>query len=160
MHAASVNPEPGSNSLKNCISTEEISSSGQHLFQSYFVLASFLLFRVFKVFFNEIFTQSCVRSCFKILLVVQFSKIVRRSEKKVPLSKSARLLYITFPPLSTPFLKVFWVFSKIFFSFCRKICKNPVLHTGGFFFRGCRPGGNVRAVPLSFFRLPAALLFL
>ena len=118
MHAASVNPEPGSNSLKNCISTEEISSSGQHLFQSYFVLASFLLFRVFKVFFNEIFTQSCVRSCFKILLVVQFSKIVRRSEKRFP-SRSQpdyyTSLFLPCQPLFRNFSNFFinlWIFRK------------------------------------------------
>ena len=114
MHAASVNPEPGSNSLKNCISTEEISSSGQHLFQSYFVLASFLLFRVFKVFFNEIFTQSCVRSCFKILLVVQFSKIVRRSEKKgSPLEVSPIIIH-HFSSLVNPFSEIFQIFLSIY----------------------------------------------
>ena len=150
MHAASVNPEPGSNSLKNCISTEEISSSGQHLFQSYFVLASFLLFRVFKVFFNEIFTQSCVRSCFKILLVVQFSKIVRRSEKKVPLSKSARLLYITFPPLSTPFPKFFKFFYQ-FMNIPQKCTSVPLQAAASkrrnlhFPFPSLRPGGLSRA---------------
>ena len=71
MHAASVNPEPGSNSLKNSISNAVTRT--KYLFQSYFILASLLLCNEYSKFFNEI------PSHFSVLLrnffVVQFSMI-------------------------------------------------------------------------------------
>ena len=55
MHAASVNPEPGSNSLKNSISNEAYLT--QHLLEL-FCLACFLLFELLiQSVINEISAQ-------------------------------------------------------------------------------------------------------
>ena len=56
-HAASVHPEPGSNSLKFCISSTEVSSCRRYLFQSAILASYFLKYFVFKVF-NEILIRS------------------------------------------------------------------------------------------------------
>ena len=60
MHAASVNPEPGSNSLKNCIlsCSRKLTSSLE-----LFILASFYFFEYLLLCFNEIFRTF---QCFKI----------------------------------------------------------------------------------------------
>ena len=58
MHAASVHPEPGSNSLKNCISNPAVSGRTQHLFQSFNSLKMSLM--TFLVLHKNY--------CFKVLL--------------------------------------------------------------------------------------------
>ena len=78
MHAASVNPEPGSNSLKNCIS-----SHFRELipFSELFILAfllNYLFVLCFSKCFNEIFRTF---QCSKNFYVVQFSMIKLRSRK-------------------------------------------------------------------------------
>ena len=65
-HAASVHPEPGSNSLKNCISSRP-SSLVDSVFQS-FILASY-----FSTLCSKLLTRSYFLSS---LFVVQFSRTV------------------------------------------------------------------------------------
>ena len=95
MHAASVNPEPGSNSLKNCIS-----SHYRELipFSELFILAfllNYLFVLCFSKCFNEIFRTF---QCSKNFYVVQFSMIKLRSiaalDMPLQVMRSAIILYL------------------------------------------------------------------
>ena len=119
MHAASVNPEPGSNSLKNCISTGEISSSDQHLFQSYFVLASFFTFSSFQsvlqrdlytILCSFLFQNSSCCSIFKDRPPLRKKRFPSRSQPDYYTS-----LFFPCQPLFRNFSKIFinlWIFRK------------------------------------------------
>ena len=99
MHAASVNPEPGSNSLKNCI----FSHSRELIpFSELFILASLLLV-LFSKCFNEI---SALFSARNFMLFNFQGAILARFPKR------AQLLYIILFVLSIEFPKYFSFFSK------------------------------------------------
>ena len=95
-HAASVHPEPGSNSLKNCISSNR--SSFDSVFQSYLSQLLLLQYFVFKVI-NEIFISFSQ-------FVVQFSRTVVFAT----LVSSAHVVQHTPPKMSIPFFKFFYLF--------------------------------------------------
>ena len=129
MHAASVNPEPGSNSLKNSISNV---LRHQTSFSELFCLSFFFYFVMsFSKFFNEI------PSHFSVLLrnffVVQFSMIKWSTRRSIccilsgifhALNLTAYLLYIKLLKLSTLFWNFFWFFS-LFISFEQKNSSFP-----------------------------------
>ena len=100
-HAASVHPEPGSNSLKICISSDIVSSARWYLFQSA-ILASYLLkVLCFQSFINEILIRSFV--------VVQFPR-TKPSGLSPPRSGSIILSHLPSPcqPPFEKFLLFFW----------------------------------------------------
>ena len=105
MHAASVHPEPGSNSLKNCISTDV--SIGCYQLIRVICLLNYLLELVKK--FKRIFGVSLYFASFKLvhMIVVQFSMSF------VFLLRSPRqpVYYITSAPLCQ---EVFESFFEIF----------------------------------------------
>ena len=106
-HAASVHPEPGSNSLKNLYILDEVSFIADTFFQSA-ILASYLLkYFVFKVYINEILIL-----CFSLLFNFQGPFPLPSafpSQKRLDYS-------ITFTPiLSREFLKFFSFFSHFLF---------------------------------------------
>ena len=112
MHAASVHPEPGSNSRKICINTTHTGCT--YLFPSLF--CSYLLVRVSssKEFRDSYFSHL---HCFVLISVVQFSRIYAASLPRpgVSLDPSGPFpcdLYIL--PLPPPFVKSF---SKVFSTF-------------------------------------------
>ena len=83
MHAASVNPEPGSNSLKNCIlalASRRVNTFFRAIFTSLSYLITCLYFVNSKCF-NEIFRTF---QCLKNFNVVQFSMIKPRSLSQTP----------------------------------------------------------------------------
>ena len=93
MHAASVHPEPGSNSLNNSISC----GSPHHIdLQSIFWLLLFVRVSINSKEFLESLAFLSKSCC----LVVQFSKSFGWGD---PVSATARILYHSSPPLSTPF---------------------------------------------------------
>ena len=105
-HAASVHPEPGSNSLKFCISSTEVSSCRRYLFQSAILASYFLKYFVFKVF-NEILIRSfCCCSISK--------------DQRLPLPKRPDYSIISSPSLSTPFL-TFYSFFSDFLEFIQEV---------------------------------------
>ena len=116
-HAASVHPEPGSNSLKN------LYILGQSLLcplipSSELILASFPKSTV---------QSFSTRSFFVLSLLFNFQG--PSAALFVPLPEAARLFYHIPPPLSTPFLTFFSLFFRLF--------KN--IHDGGrFFFFFCQ----------------------
>ena len=92
MHAASVNPEPGSNSLKNVYlnSQWELKS----FFRANFNLSFLLLLSFFtQVFWQELHNCASFFSCCSIF------------NDQVLLSKSARLLYYNLSEMSSTFFK-------------------------------------------------------
>ena len=91
MHAASVHPEPGSNSLKNCISTDI--SVGCYQLVRVILYSITILKEFFKI-------QKNFRSLLVHFVVVQFSMSYPLS-----LTATALLLYHYSLPLSIPFLK-------------------------------------------------------
>ena len=95
MHAASVHPEPGSNSLKNCISTglRRIDP----IFQSKIFFARLLLRASLN---SKEFSESFVLRCCSIF-----------NEPGLSVFVTARLFYHMHPPLSTPFRKFLSIFS-------------------------------------------------
>ena len=105
MHAASVHPEPGSNSLKNCISWAEAHKT--------FFRAKILSFSYFFEYYSMCFLTRFLthllfsqKFCFR-NSVVQFSRIDAREDH---LFATALLLYHTLFTLSTPFFNFFEVF--------------------------------------------------
>ena len=114
MHAASVNPEPGSNSLKIRISNPEgLNIWFLDLFSSFFLLFEFL--------FQSVCTRFRTFQCSK-FRVVQFSMSGARPRFHVLRSLVFRglrnrtcILYTNFTALSRGFEKIFWCFF-IFFS--------------------------------------------
>ena len=105
MHAASVNPEPGSNSLKNCISLlHPLKNEADTFFRAKFVLAFFTYssFFLFKVF-NEIPLHFSV--LIRNFFVVQFSMT------KPNRSRGQLVYYTTFFPRCQ---YLFWIFFKFF----------------------------------------------
>ena len=151
MHAASVHPEPGSNSRTNCISTP----LGVETFISPSALALTLLFRVWSMlvkastlFFLGIFEKFALALLVLISPVVQLSminilatllrslnSISHRSRFVNRFSKSFFNFFSTFfkarcaaafrslpiIPLSSPFVKRFFENISLFCSFC-EIC--------------------------------------
>ena len=106
MHAASVHPEPGSNSRKICIYTRlPLGASAlrfsprtnlfSELLKSSFTLLSSVPFRNSRDFFHT--NVLCTFS-----IVVQFLRTVR-----APFFSGASVVYHSAPPLSTLFLKFF-----------------------------------------------------
>ena len=112
-HAASVHPEPGSNSrnLVSYLISELKSFNSEH----------WLLFTVFLSIFSSFrINETSVHASFLFALyfqslVVRFSMTVRYL-LKVSLSATAWLLYHLVLSLSIPFLKVFLLFLKFFSS--------------------------------------------
>ena len=113
MHAASVHPEPGSNSRKICINTTHTGCT--YLFPSLF--CSYLLVRVSssKEFRDSYFSHL---HCFVLISVVQFSRIyaasLLRPDKPsgLPLRFRATFIYYHFSfRLSRAFQKFFQLFS-------------------------------------------------
>ncbi len=101
MHAASVNPEPGSNSLKNRISNPKISLRTSYLFQSFALSISYF----FEFFFQRIFPSSFTLFSVFESLVVQFSM-----SSTFPRRESALLLYLNSLRLSSLFFKKMFFF--------------------------------------------------
>ena len=107
MHAASVHPEPGSNSLIFCIAwalalTTSVCSLNLSVLLSYF--SSIFSSKEFRSLF-------CLGSPKLVVFVVQFSRIPQ------PLSGTACLLYHSLPlPVNT-----FFIFFLVF-------CKKSILH--------------------------------
>ena len=130
MHAASVNPEPGSNSLKNLYLNYPLGYLKSSL--ELFCLSFFFYFVMsFSKFFNEIPSHFSV--LLEISFVVQFSKIKSAALcQGICLSFTAYLLYNNLLKLSTPFLKVFctffsFVLLSIFYSpFLAFLCTSSI----------------------------------
>ena len=99
-HAASVHPEPGSNSLKNGILNLPESKS-KIFFQSYFFLASFTLVLCVSKLLTRIFSFFFV--CCSIF-----------KDRFAPLVSSAHVVYHNYSSLSTLFFKKFHLFSFFF----------------------------------------------
>ena len=114
MHAASVHPEPGSNSLMFCIyifvSEAYISFPSERSVALYLLEFLFILKKK-----NFGVSSLCVHISFRDMscLVVQFSMSRCLSPFGLPLSRTAHLVYHFFPSLSIPFF--------IFFQFVTKI---------------------------------------
>ena len=104
MHAASVNPEPGSNSLKNCISYLKVSLK-LIPFSELFCLASSYFFEYFsQCVLNEIPLHFSVRS--------EISCCSIFNDRLLRFPRSACLLYYIIPLLSSLFPLFFELFSK------------------------------------------------
>ena len=104
MHAASVNPEPGSNSLKNRILNRL--TSAYYLLE---LLSSFYYFLSFSCVLNEI----CTIVLLNLSCVVQFS-MIKAPKSKAP-SKVGLIIILHLFPLVKGFLKVFCDFFNFFF---------------------------------------------
>ena len=105
MHAASVHPEPGSNSLKNLYQTPKLLLKRSTRFSELMFFLSFFYFLSNKLLcFNEIPSH--------VLFVFEIS-VVQFSMTDVARFRSATFLsYHTFSLLSTPFLNFFQSFLK------------------------------------------------
>ena len=114
MHAASVNPEPGSNSLKNCIISHL--SMRHNLFR---VFSDYLLLLCW-VFSKSAFSisQENINEILSHLHVLKNFLCCSIFKEQVPLesrlSKSACLLYQILSHLSSVFEKVFLIFLKMY----------------------------------------------
>ena len=114
MHAASVHPEPGSNSRTFCMSTAF--AVNIFLFEL-FILALLTFFRVVFLFG---FDRFCIRTCFfalyLYLLLFNCQVSMPRSFSSISFSVLLRacLLYHFIPCLSIGFLKLFLFFSSLF----------------------------------------------
>ena len=105
MHAASVNPEPGSNSLKNCISYLRVIPQVDTFFRAKFVLAFSYFLSIFsQCVLNEIPLHFSVRS--------EISCCSIFNDRCYRHSRSACLLYRKKSYLSRLFSLFFKVFSK------------------------------------------------
>ena len=128
MHAASVNPEPGSNSLKNCIlvSPRWVNTFFRAIFTSLSYLITCLYFVNSKCF-NEIFRTF---QCLKNFNVVQFSMIKCFAGAKLAtlLSKRAQPLYPKIQYLSSSFFKKSWFFLLFLILACFTEFKTLVLY--------------------------------
>ena len=98
MHAASVHPEPGSNSQTNCIS----SASAVRFLSELFILAFFTFLELCSLWFWQILYSHLLFCVVLLSSVVQLSSFNRS-----PFFSWACLLYHFLLPLSIPFLKVF-----------------------------------------------------
>ena len=105
MHAASVHPEPGSNSRKICIKTSLRTIHSFELDCSLLFCLSSILFKNCEICFTHGLDLS--RPALYSSLVVQFSMIVCCARS---LSCAACILYHFLLPVSIPFLKVFRFF--------------------------------------------------
>ena len=112
MHAASVNPEPGSNSLKNSISNRLLPA--KHLFQSYICLSFFFYFVMSfsKLFSRFLRTFSAFKkfhccSIFKDQFCPVFQPVFRAS--------TWQLTYYTLIVYNCQYL--FWNFFRFFWTF-------------------------------------------
>ena len=117
MHAASVHPEPGSNSLKN--GYIQLFRAAHTYFLELAYLSFLLLFRVFQSDFDEIpsHTRISISICVQ-NPVVQFSM----TKFVAPLGSATFLLYNIRFRLSSVFWKFFKKFSKRLF-FGRILCR-------------------------------------
>ena len=95
MHAASVHPEPGSNSRKIYIISQ---LSLSYNLSSYFILASFTLLSIYNSI-DEICT------CFFCFVLISCCSIF--NDRLLPFSATALLVYHNTFLLSIPFLKFF-----------------------------------------------------
>ena len=108
MHAASVNPEPGSNSLKNYILNPRAAAPRLKIFfRAIFNLASSYFLSIF--FFQSVLTRSFALFSAQKFLVVQFS-MIKCSLSEVP--RFARFVIIL------PSLKIVKKFFGIFLNLC------------------------------------------
>ena len=108
MHAASVHPEPGSNSRKNYILiTLRCLKSSRAIYLSF----TFCLSSIFSINSDEISICTCNALYFS--LVVQFSMTVLPAP-----SRTAWLFYHIFFLLSSTFLDFFQIFSIFLISSC------------------------------------------
>ena len=107
MHAASVHPEPGSNSLKNLYQTPKLLLKRSTRFSELMFFLSFFYFLSNKLLcFNEIPSH--------VLFVFEIS-VVQFSMTDAACFRSATFLsYHTFSLLSTPFLNFFQSFFEVF----------------------------------------------
>ena len=115
MHAASVNPEPGSNSLKNCIiSHPKTRHNLFRVFSDYLLLLCWVFsksaFSISQENINEILSHLHVLKNF--LCCSIFKEQVPLESR---LSKSACLLYQILSHLSIPFWKKVWKISFFLF---------------------------------------------
>ena len=114
MHAASVHPEPGSNSRTFCMSTAF--AVNIFLFEL-FILALLTFFRVVFLFG---FDRFCIRTCFfalyLYLLLFNCQVSMPRSFSSIYFSVLLRacLLYHFIPCLSIGFFKLFQIFYSFF----------------------------------------------
>ena len=101
MHAASVHPEPGSNSQTNCISSTEV------VWFVWAIYSSFLYF--FRVVFSLVLTDFCIRTCFFIFALYFYLLLFncQGSIASTRFASKALLLYHILTALSIPFWKVF-----------------------------------------------------
>ena len=125
MHAASVNPEPGSNSLKNCISKSSLrptqTSSLELFYLSFFFYFVWVCFKVLLTRFLTLFSVFL-----RNFIVVQFSMIDLPYSGSSPRA-TAYILYYKHFTLSSGFLKVF----SLFLYFCilpKKTRSKAALH--------------------------------
>ena len=107
MHAASVHPEPGSNSRKNSIISNP--SGSAITFSSYFILASLTLLRIYNSLTRSAHTHFFMLCTSLLLFNFQWPLLP-------PFRRTAWLLYHTIFYLSIPFLNFF----EKFFIFFKK----------------------------------------
>ena len=172
MHAASVHPEPGSNSRTNCISTV----SGQH--QVCRACGSFYFLSMHPVLSGCVSKNDEIFALASFLLVlkspvVQLSMINRGFDSVLAfplpvlpwLSRGQLIYYITF---ASTCQEVFKTFFKKFFA-CRSggVCSSPSARLADYitfpaacqgggedFFRGGLPVGCRSTLPLAYFAAP------
>ena len=101
MHAASVHPEPGSNSRKNYISNASRRLKSSRAISSFTFCLSSILNKLWR-------DQYCTCNALYFSLVVQFSMTVP------PAQRTAWLFYHTTLALSIPFFDFFTFFEKFF----------------------------------------------
>ena len=117
MHAASVNPEPGSNSLKNCISfLTKVASSKLIPFSELFYLSFFFYFVLsFSKFLTRfLYTFQCFKEI-SLLFNFQWSKRCHTSERPLPSSRQ--------PVYSTTLYRVC---QAVFWKNIRFFCRNSI----------------------------------
>ena len=122
MHAASVHPEPGSNSRKICIKTSLGTIQSFELDCSLLFCLSSILFKNCEICFTHGLDLS--RPALYSSLVVQFSMIVCHADRFfIPILRSLDII-----SLSTPFVNTFF---EIFSTFLKKILFSRELPCGG-----------------------------
>ena len=130
MHAASVNPEPGSNSLNNCIISpmQTISLPQSH----YLSIQSFassnssnysLKFVLFKVFLTDFL--ALIQCFFSEISVVQFSRNKRTLPQFIKSSDTMLVYYTTCREICQYFFQRFLIFSFSVAYYIRRAQKLP-----------------------------------
>ena len=122
MHAASVNPEPGSNSLKNVY----LNSQGEP--KSFFRANFNLSFLLLLSFFTQVFWQEFAQLCF-FLCVVQFSMIkCSRTESLSIILHSSQFVNTFFEIFLDffefyPFVRFQLILSRVFVHPAQRFCR-------------------------------------